>query len=104
MFEQQKLGTLQKIIEEKDKQIESLKEENEDLKAQIDFEKIKVNKGYEAAKNLIIEMERLKREYEQSVKEMNSARDSYLKAREELLTLKRDQKKSFQGLMKAFKK
>ena len=79
MDENRKIQLQQKIIDDLESEIQKLTEENgqlkkeiEDLKDKLAFEETKPKKGYEKAKELILELEKDKNEYENLIIELKN--------------------------------
>ena len=99
-----KINFQQNIIDELNKEIESLKSEYELLKTELEFEKNKPRKGYEKAKQMIIELEEKKHEYQMLIDELNVLKVSYNEKIQELSELKETYKKKMNTSFKKTKK
>ena len=99
-----KIELQQKIINELQEENKRITEENEELKEQLEFEKIKPREGYEETKELIVQLEKSKEEYEELIvglKEKQRICDNQLVA---LKGLKVEYKKRMGELIKEFSK
>ena len=99
-----KIELQSKVIKDLQDKIQELTAENEELKEQLELEKVKPKEGYEDAKKLMIQFEKSKKEYEELIvglKEKQKICDNQLIA---LKGLKEEYKKRMDDLMKTFSK
>lgn len=97
-----KIEIQQKIINDLQENNKKLIEENEELREQLDLERIKPKEGYEEAKKLMENLEKSKAEYEELIvglKEKHKICDNQLIA---LKGIKDEYKKRMNELMKTF--
>lgn len=81
----------------------SLKEENEELKAQLEIEKSIPKEGYEKAKELMESTAQKKAEYENLIEECKKIREKYQNEMNILLREKNERNKKIDSLLKKFK-
>ena len=101
---ERRIALQQKLIDELTAQNELLKQRNEDLQNELDFEKEIPKEGYEKAKNLIIDLEQYKVEYEKSIADLKESKESYEAARQEFYILKKQYQKKMDAFLKQLKK
>lgn len=81
----------------------SLKEENEELKAQLEIEKSIPKEGYEKAKELMESTAQKKAEYENLIEECKEIREKLQNEMNILLREKNERNKKIDSLLKKFK-
>ena len=83
----------QDIIDGLNKDIEDLKTKYELLENELEFEKNKPKQGYEKAKQMMVELEEKKYEYQMLIDELKTLKVSYNEKIQELSELKKHIKK-----------
>ena len=94
----------QDIIDGLNKDIEDLKTKYELLENELEFEKNKPKQGYEKAKQMMVELEEKKYEYQMLIDELKPLKVSYNEKIQELSELKEAYKKKMNNALKQTKK
>lgn len=94
----------QKIIENQKKQIEFLESENKKLTESLIFEQNIPKEGYEKAKQLIEELEKMKAEYKRLIDSCKSTRQEYYEKIQKLSIETKEQNKKIDSVYKFLKK
>lgn len=92
--------TIQRLEEENS----SLKEEIENLKAQLELEKMIPKEGFESAKTLMAQMMQSKAEYDKLIKEMKKMREKSIDEMRVLSTATKERNKKIDSVLKALNK
>lgn len=102
------IQTQQSVIYDLEKQIKQLKEENLELKNELEFEKNKPNEGYKKAQDLLLMAEEKRIEYQQLIDDFKEERELYRKNYEkkiqEIGDIKEKYRKKLQDVVKTTKK
>lgn len=99
-----KVKIMQQMIDDKDKQIAFLKEENERLKSELELGKSLPKEGYEKAKKLIQELENKVAEQTRINEELKKSKEEYNKNLEELLLARKNLETKIDSIHKVINK
>lgn len=104
MKESKRIKVQQSVIEKQNKLIEHLKEENDELKVQLEIEKLKVDDSYEKTKCLMDECQKAKQSYEQLIHETEEIKRQCDSELERIKQLKADYGKNRKSVIWKIKK
>lgn len=100
MFKDQKIKTQQKIIEKLKLENQSLKEELETVKLELELEKNTPKQGYDTAKELMADLVKKKELYENLIEETKDIMQTYKAKEKEINELKVKFHKEMKNLLK----
>lgn len=100
MFKDQKIKTQQKIIEKLQAENQSLKEELETVKLELELEKNTPKQGYDTTKELMTNLVKKKELYENLIEETKDIMQTYKEKEKEINELKVKFHKEMKNLLK----
>lgn len=102
------IKTQQRIIDDLEEEVKKLKEENDDLKVQLELEKNIPKEGYERAKELMIGFEEKQAELQHVINEYRDLKAQYdvlyKKKLQEIESMKKELREKLQNVVKTTKK